>query len=90
MQVLAFEPLRLYKSILFYMKMLHQLSIILLIVGGLNWALYAFNFNLVHAIFGFAPFIEKLVYILVGVAAVYKLLCLTKVCGNGTCTTDKK
>lgn len=44
----------------------------LLVVGGLNWGLVAlFNFNLVNTIFGAWPTVEQLVYILVGVSAVY-------------------
>lgn len=44
----------------------------LLVVGGLNWGLWAlFNFNLVNTILGAWPVVEKLVYILVGASAVY-------------------
>ncbi len=54
------------------MKALHMVTFSLLIVGGLNWGLWAlFNFNLVNAVVGSWPTVEKLVYILVGVSAVY-------------------
>lgn len=54
------------------MKILHCVAFTLLIVGGLNWGLIGlFNFNLVASILGFSPMLEKLVYILVGVSAVY-------------------
>ncbi len=54
------------------MKALHMVSFTLLVVGGLNWGLWAlFNFNLVNAVLGSWPTVEKLVYILVGVSAVY-------------------
>lgn len=44
----------------------------LLIVGGLNWGLMAlFNINLVNIVVGAWPMVEKLVYVLVGVSAVY-------------------
>ncbi len=44
----------------------------LLVVGGLNWGLVALlNFNLVNTVLGAWPTIETLVYILVGVSAVY-------------------
>lgn len=50
---------------------LHFVAHLLLIVGGLNWGLVGlFDFNLVHAIFGSADWLERLVYILVGIAAV--------------------
>ena len=44
----------------------------LLVVGGLNWLLYAFGYNLVGLIFGSMPMIEKIVYILVGLSALYE------------------
>ncbi len=53
----------------------------LLIVGGLNWGLVGlFNWNLVEALFGAWPLVVKVVYILVGVAAIAALL--TKQCGQ--------
>ncbi|MDA0208387.1 MAG: DUF378 domain-containing protein [bacterium] len=60
---------------------LHMLAFLLVIVGGLNWGLYgAFNFNLVEAIFGGMPWLESFIYILVGLAAIYKLLTHGKHC----------
>lgn len=54
------------------MKMLHIVAFLLLVVGGLNWGLIGlFNFNLVTALFGSIPDLEKIVYILVGASAVY-------------------
>lgn len=53
------------------MKALHMVAFTLLIVGGLNWGLTAlFNLNLVETIFG-GMGLSKIVYILVGVSAVY-------------------
>lgn len=55
------------------MKELKPYVIILLIIGGLNWGLVGlFDFNLVTAVFGSIPVLEKVVYILVGVAAIFK------------------
>ena len=34
------------------MKILHMVAFILLVVGGLNWLLVAFGYNLVEMIFG--------------------------------------
>ncbi len=55
------------------MKYLHIVSFILLVVGGLNWLLYAFNWNLVNMIFGSIPGGEQTVYVLVGLAAIYEV-----------------
>ncbi|MFP3941153.1 MAG: DUF378 domain-containing protein [Acidobacteriota bacterium] len=56
------------------MKTLDVIAAVLLIVGGLNWGLWgAFEFDLVAALFGGATApVAKLVYILVGLAAVYQ------------------
>ncbi len=46
---------------------------ILLVVGGLNWGLVGlFGFDLVAAIFGNMSLISRVVYILVGLSAVYQ------------------
>lgn len=55
------------------MKALNMVALILIIVGGLNWGLVgAFEFNLVDAIFGEGSALARVVYGLVGLAAVYK------------------
>jgi len=55
------------------------LALILIIVGGLNWLLVGiFSFDLVAAIFGYMSVITRIVYILVGLAAIYTLVNLGK------------
>ena len=47
-------------------------ALILLVIGGLNWGLVGiFDWNLVRAIFGDLTILSRIVYILVGLAAVY-------------------
>lgn len=54
------------------MKTLDIICEILLIVGGLNWLLVgAFQWDLVAAIFGPGTILARVVYILVGLSAVY-------------------
>ncbi len=49
------------------------LAFILVMIGGLNWGLIGlFNFNLVEVLFG-ATIITTIIYILVGLAALYML-----------------
>ena len=59
------------------MKKLNALdwvAMILLLVGGLNWGLVgAFNLDLVKAILGDMSLLSRIVYIVVGVSAVYVL-----------------
>ena len=57
------------------MMMMHKTAYALVIVGALNWGLIAlFDFNLVSAIFGSWPGVEKFIYVLVGLAAVYEAM----------------
>lgn len=59
------------------MKTLDLIVIILLIIGGINWGLVGlFDFNLVGYIFSSIPLIAKLIYDLVGLAAIYKIFAL--------------
>lgn len=54
------------------------IALILVIIGGLNWGLVgAFNFDLVEAILGDGA-LGKLVYILVGLSAIYSISFLFK------------
>jgi hypothetical protein len=49
-------------------------ALVLLVIGGLNWALVGlFDFDLVAAIFGDTSLLSRLIYVLVGIAAVYAL-----------------
>ncbi len=52
--------------------MLGKIALILTIVGGINWGLVGVaNFNLVNMLLGFAPMLERIVYIVVGLSAIY-------------------
>jgi uncharacterized membrane protein YuzA (DUF378 family) len=54
------------------MSALNWIALILLIVGGLNWGLVGlFSFDLVAAIFGTMSILTRIIYILVGLAAIY-------------------
>lgn len=64
--------------------MVHKIAFVLLVVGGLNWLLVAFNVNLVEMIFGTGT-LTKAVYILVGLSAVYEVITHRKHCS--ACTT---
>lgn len=64
-------------------KALSTIALILLIVGGLNWALVGlFNFDLVEALFGAMTALSRIVYILVGAAALYGLVILVRINSN--------
>lgn len=58
---------------------LDWIALALVIVGGLNWGLVgAFNFDLVAAIFGEMSALSRIVYVLVGLAAIYMLYFASK------------
>ncbi|MDP2217137.1 MAG: DUF378 domain-containing protein [Methanolobus sp.] len=55
-------------------KTIDLVALALLIVGGLNWGLVgAFGFDLVAAIFGEMSLLSRIVYIVVGLSAVYMI-----------------
>ena len=60
------------------MNALDWLAMVLLIVGGVNWALVGlFNYDLVARILGAGSMATRIVYIVVGLAAVYSIyLCV--------------
>lgn len=54
------------------MKALQTIAFILLVVGGINWGLVGlFQFNLVEELLGGIMGLTSIVYILVGLSAVY-------------------
>ena len=57
------------------MRALNILTQILLIVGGLNWLLVgAFDFDLVATLFGEMSTLSRIVYVLVGLSAIYQII----------------
>lgn len=68
------------------MKGLHMLAFILLVVGGLNWLLVGlFGWDVGEIFGGQGAAISRLVYVLVGLAAIYEAATHKgncKVCGN--------
>lgn len=54
------------------LSMFDWIALILVIIGGLNWGLIGFfKFNLVSATFGDMSVITRVIYDLVGLAALY-------------------
>lgn len=68
------------------MKGLHMITFLLTIIGGLNWGLIGIgglmgsDWNVVHMIVGSVPTLEAIVYILVGLSAVWLVLGHKKDC----------
>lgn len=61
------------------MKIVNNVSLLLVIIGALNWGLVGIgsligsNWNLVNLIFGSIPTLEAIVYLLVGISAILHL-----------------
>lgn len=73
------------------MKILHIIAFILLVVGGLNWGLMGLgslisnsDWNIVHMILGSSMMLENIVYVLVGIAAVWLLVTHKSACRECT------
>lgn len=68
------------------MKGLHSVAFVLVIIGGINWGLIGLagfiggDWNVVHMILSFSPQLEWLVYVLVGLSAVYLVTSHKKDC----------
>ena len=57
------------------MKLLNPVTLVLVIVGGINWGLVGlFDWNLVAALLGDGSALSRIVYALVGVSALYQLI----------------
>ena len=57
------------------MKTLDVLIAALLVIGGLNWGLVGlFNFDLVATILGNMSLVSRIIYVVVGISAVYQAL----------------
>ena len=60
-------------------KNLHMIAYFLLILGGLNWLLLGiFGWEIGYIFGGSSSFISKLIYILIGLAAIYELATYNK------------
>ena len=55
-------------------KIIDMMAMSLIVVGGLNWGLVGFfGFDLVAYLFGEMGFVSRIIYVLVGISAVYHL-----------------
>lgn len=71
---------------------LSTIVFVLLIVGALNWGLVGLGYlmggadwNVVRMLLGSWMKVEAIVYVLVGLAGVYKLAICSKGCAGGSC-----
>jgi uncharacterized membrane protein YuzA (DUF378 family) len=61
------------------MRAINLVTLLLVIVGGINWGLIGLaDFNLVAAIFGDSSPLSRIIYILVGLSALWQIMPLLK------------
>jgi uncharacterized membrane protein YuzA (DUF378 family) len=66
------------------MRAINLITLMLVIVGGLNWGLVGlFNLNLVSALFGDMSALSRIVYVLVGISAVWQIMPLLRGFSDG-------
>jgi len=57
------------------MSVIDWIALILLVIGGLNWGLVGlFRFDLIAALFGYMSWFSRIIYILVGISAIYLII----------------
>ena len=61
------------------MKVVETIALILNIIGGINWGLVGlFDYNLVDSLFGEGSVIAKVIYVLVGISALFAITTVVK------------
>lgn len=56
------------------MEILQKIALVFTIIGAVVWGIYGlFDFNLVAKIFGAMPFLEKAIYIIVGICGLINI-----------------
>lgn len=59
------------------MKAFDIVTLVLLLIGGLNWGLVGFfNFDLVATLFGEGTVLSRIIYCLVGLSALYEIVAM--------------
>lgn len=60
-------------------RVLDVIAAILLVVGGLNWGLVGlFKMDLIGSVFGDMSGLTRIIFVLVGLSAVYRIVCMIR------------
>ena len=61
------------------MKALNLITMLLLIIGGIDLGLLGlFGWDLLTLVFGFSPILLRIVYIIIGLSALWQIMPLTR------------
>lgn len=67
------------------MNLLDKIATLLLIIGGFNWGLVGWlDYNLVDSLFGVESVISRVIYAIVGMAALYCIYTMIKMLSSLT------
>lgn len=73
------------------MNAVDWVAMILLIIGGLNWALVGlFDIDVVAQLFGTMTMLSRIVYVVVGLAALYSIYLCVKQSGYDQTSTPRQ
>ena len=74
------------------MKALNLITLLLIIIGGINWLLVgAFQFDLVASLFGGQDAaLARIVYVLVGLSALYQLVPFSRALSSGEVAAERR
>lgn len=74
------------------MKALNLITLLLIIIGGINWLLVGLaQFDLVAAIFGGqTSAISRIIYVLVGLSALYQLVPFFRAVSSGEISAERR
>jgi len=60
-------------------SLLDKITFILVLIGALNWGLVCLgNFDLVNSVFSFIPLVQRILYVLIGLAGLNIILLMFK------------
>lgn len=72
------------------MKYLKNIAFVLLLIGGLNWGVYGVSgYDLVNVLLGSIPMLANVVYVLVGLSALYIIIARFALCSCDCCCSKK-
>ena len=60
-------------------QMVEMISVVLLLIGGLNWGLIGFfEWSFVDTVFGMGSTLARVIYSIIGISALYQIALWTK------------
>ncbi|HTJ59066.1 MAG TPA: DUF378 domain-containing protein [Devosiaceae bacterium] len=72
------------------MKALNLATLIILIIGGLNWGLVGLSgFDVIAGIFGAGSVLSRIIYVIVGLSALWQFVPLVRAFGEGEISAER-